>query len=186
MPVIEIHVIAGYDGAEKSRLCEALTDAALTVVPATPEAVTVLVHEVPAAGYMRGRQSRQPAPARRDPIEIVRSYLSAMEARDLDTARACLGAGFTMQFPGAEPMHMLEDLIAWSKPRYRSVSKTYAGFDLAVQSGRMVVYARGTLQGEWLDGTEFEGIRFIDRFEIEGDEIVLQEVWNDMGEVRGT
>ena len=47
-----------------------------------------------------------------------------------------------------------------------------------------LVYCFGTLSGEWLDGTSFEGIRFIDRFEVVGDKISRQDVWNDMGEVK--
>ena len=48
-----------------------------------------------------------------------------------------------------------------------------------------VVYARGALSGEWPDGAAFEGVRFIDRFEITGGKIVRQDVWNDIGEARG-
>jgi len=35
-----------------------------------------------------------------------------------------------------------------------------------------------------LDGRPFEGIRFIDRFEIQDGLIVKQDVWNDMGEYK--
>jgi hypothetical protein len=41
----------------------------------------------------------------------------------------------------------------------------------------------GTLHGVWLDGTPFEGIRFIDRFELADGRIQRQDVWNDMAEV---
>jgi hypothetical protein len=47
-----------------------------------------------------------------------------------------------------------------------------------------VVYIKGTLSGEWPDGTPFEGIRFIDRFEIKGGKLISQEVWNDIAEER--
>ncbi len=43
MPIIEIHVLQGYDAAQKTRLCTALTNAARTVIPATPDAVTVMI-----------------------------------------------------------------------------------------------------------------------------------------------
>ncbi|MDO7593790.1 MAG: hypothetical protein MUQ90_00250, partial [Burkholderiaceae bacterium] len=45
-----------------------------------------------------------------------------------------------------------------------------------------VVYARGTLSGNWLDGEPFSGIRFIDRFEVVDGLLVRQDVWNDIGE----
>ncbi|MGB1034547.1 MAG: 4-oxalocrotonate tautomerase, partial [Primorskyibacter sp.] len=48
------------------------------------------------------------------------------------------------------------------------------------------VYCRGTLSGEWPDGTAFDAIRFIDRFEIVGDKITKQDVWNDIAETRAT
>ena len=46
MPVIELHVMQGYSADEKTRLCAALTNAVRTVVPAPPEAVTVMIHEL--------------------------------------------------------------------------------------------------------------------------------------------
>ena len=184
MPIVELHVLEGYDSAEKQRLGEALTQAVRFVVPAPPEAVTVMIHEMPTDRYYRGGVTRTPAAALPDPAQIVRDYLGAMEARDLDTARAHLAPGFTMQFPGTGPMTTLEELIAWSKPRYAFVTKTYDRFDAMQSDGPAVVYCFGTLSGKWLDGTEFSGIRFIDRFEIEHGRITRQDVWNDMAEVR--
>lgn len=184
MPVVEAHVMQGYDPSAQERLARGLTDAVRLVVPAPDEAITVLIHEVAPSAYMRGGQSRAPAPALPDPIEIVRSYLAAMEARDLSAAQAHLGEGFTMHFPGTVPMHDLAELIGWAQGRYRFVAKTYEGFEALHTGSVAVVYARGALHGEWLDGTPFAGIRFIDRFEIKQGRILLQDVWNDMGEVR--
>jgi hypothetical protein len=42
--------------------------------------------------------------------------------------------------------------------------------------------AFGTLYGEWPDGSAFEGIRFIDRFEVRGGKLTDHKVWNDLGE----
>lgn len=185
MPVIELHVMQGYSDTEKTRLCDALTHAVRIVVPAPAEAVTVLVHELDPSGYMRGGQHRSPAPALPDPIDLVRRYLSSMEARDIDKARALLGPDFTMTFPGAAPMTTLEQLIAWAKPRYRFVTKTYQGFE-ALQSPEeaAIVYCRGTLSGAWPDGSPFDGIRFIDRFEVTAGRITRQDVWNDIAETK--
>ncbi|MFT7594159.1 MAG: hypothetical protein ACI8R4_001477 [Paracoccaceae bacterium] len=120
-----------------------------------------------------------------DLVGIIQAYLAAMEARDLDTARTMLGAGFAMVFPGTDPMTTLAQLIAWSKPRYRFVRKTYDGFDLSQGTGPVdVVYCRGTLAGEWPDGTAFSGIRFIDRFELVAGKITRQDVWNDIAETK--
>ena len=185
MPVVELHLIEGYSEDDRQRVCAALTDAVRMVIPAAPEAVTVMVHEMDAASYMRGRTMRRPAPALPDPAGIVRAYLAAMEARDLDLARTFMGDGFAMVFPGTAPMTTLEELIAWSKPRYTFVKKTYETFDAMQGAGEAaVVYCHGTLYGEWPDGTPFEGIRFIDRFEVTGGKITRQDVWNDIAEVK--
>ena len=185
MPIIELHVLEGYNAEEKQRLGEALTDAVRFVVPAAPDLVTVMIHDMTTENYYRGRSHRSPAPARPDPAQIVKDYLAAMEARELDKARAMLGDGFTMTFPGTAPMGTLGELIEWSKPRYKFVTKTYDGIDAMQSTGdAAIVYCRGSLQGEYHDDRTFAGIRFIDRFEIEDGKITRQDVWNDMAEVR--
>ena len=185
MPIVELHVIEGYSREEKQRLGASLTDAVRFVVPAPAELVTVLIHELPAEDYYRGGLMRKPAPANPDPAALVRRYLAAMEARDLAAAQAMLAPGFTMIFPGAEPMTSLEQLLDWAAPRYKRVTKTYEGFDALPGAGASaIVYCRGTLSGEWPDGSAFDGIRFIDRFEVEGGRLTRQDVWNDIGECR--
>ncbi|MBL4758484.1 MAG: nuclear transport factor 2 family protein [Rhizobiales bacterium] len=116
--------------------------------------------------------------------KIVRDYLAAMEDRDLDTATGFLGDGFCMTFPGGETFTRPEQLMGWAKARYLSVGKTYSGFDEISAPDGAVVYCYGTLHGTWLDGTAFEGIRFIDRFEVKDGKLTDQQVWNDMGETR--
>jgi phenylpyruvate tautomerase PptA (4-oxalocrotonate tautomerase family) len=183
MPVVEIHLLEGYDADAKARLGAALTNAVRSVVPAAPDLVTVMIHDLPTSDYYRGGVTRQGAAALPDPADTVRAYLDAMEARDLDSAQAMLGDGFTMTFPGAPPMTKLQDLIDWARPRYHYVKKTYSGFD-TVHGDTTVVYCHGTLQGEWPDGTMFGGVRFVDRFELTEGKITRQDVWNDLGEIR--
>lgn len=184
MPIIEAHLIEGYDPAAKTRLGAALTGAVRQVIPAAPDAVTVILHEVKPGAYMRGGEHKTPAPALPDPVELVKDFLAAMEARDLDRAESFLAEDFEMHFPAQPPMRRLADLVAWSKPRYRFVRKTYDGFDVAATDTATVVYAFGTLHGEWLDGSAFDGIRFIDRFEVVGGRFTRQDVWNDMAETK--
>jgi limonene-1,2-epoxide hydrolase len=116
-----------------------------------------------------------------DDEEVVRSFLAAMERRDLDAAREHLAPGFAMTFPGGVRMTALEELVAWARPRYRSIGKSYERFDLA-DGG--VLWCFGTLAGEFPDGGRFEGVCFVDRFELSGGRIVRQDVWNDLCEVR--
>jgi hypothetical protein len=47
------------------------------------------------------------------------------------------------------------------------------------------VYCFGTLHGELLDGSPYEGVRFIDRFTVRDGRLADQMVWNDMAEVLG-
>lgn len=184
MPIIEAHLLSGYDDDAKTRLGKALTDAVQLVVPAAPDAITVILHEMATAHYMRGGTHRSGAPALPDPCAVVRDYLAAMEARDLDKAQKMLGDGFVMNFPGAPGLRTLDELIAWSKPRYKFVKKTHDGFDACQGEGHAIVYARGTLFGEWPDGSAFQDIRFIDRFEVTAGRITRQDVWNDIAAVK--
>lgn len=184
MPVIEAHVLEGYDAEAKRRLSSGLTNAVRVVMPAKDEAITVLIHELPAENYARGGQARSPAPALPDPAGVVRAYLAAMEARDLDAAQTFLHPEFEMVFPGTAPMRGLGELIEWAKGRYRFVTKTYDAVEAFHDGDSTVVYVRGALSGEWPDGRPFDGIRYIDRFALTGGLITRQDVWNDIAEVR--
>jgi len=184
MPTVEAHILEGYTADEKRRLKQALTDAIRFVVPAQGDAIVTLIHEYPAENYARGGIERQPAPALPDPSKLVLDYLGAMEAREIDRAEAMLGDGFAMVFPGTGPMANLTELIDWAKGRYRFVTKTYEAVEAFQNGDAAVVYTRGTLAGEWPEGTPFAGIRFIDRFEVKGGKITKQDVWNDIAEVR--
>ena len=42
--------------------------------------------------------------------------------------------------------------------------------------------ARHVLTLEWIDGTPFEGNRYVDRFVVRGGQIVKMDVWNDSAE----
>lgn len=137
----------------------------------------------PSSGPDSGTNA-SPSPA----MALVRAYLDAMEARDLPLARSKLGAGFSMLFPGAVKLDSLEALVEWSKPRYQFVRKTYERYDEGSSPDapeERIVYCFGTLSGRWLDGRDFAGIRFIDRFVVRNGQLVDQKVWNDMGEHRG-
>ena len=184
MPIVEIHLLEGYDADAKRRLGEGLTDAVRFIVPAPPGAITVMVHEMKAEEYFRGGRARTPAPPLPDPADLVRGYLGLMEARKVAEAEAMLGEGFQMIFPGTQPMKSLQELIDLAAPRYRFVKKTYEGFDAMQGAEAAIVYARGTLSGEWPDGKAFRGIRFIDRFEVMGGKITRQDVWNDIAEIK--
>ena len=117
-----------------------------------------------------------------NPSELARAFLEAMERRDLAAARAFLADDFAMLFPGGARFTRLENLVAHGAGRYRWVKKRFERFDEAPLEGGSVVYCFGTLYGEWLDGSAFEGIRFIDRFVVRGGRLADHKVWNDLGE----
>ncbi len=115
-----------------------------------------------------------------DAAQLVRRFLDHMQERDLPSAATLLAPGFMMRFPGSPVMHQLEELVEFSRGRYRNVAKTYERFDESWTDNGAVVVCFGTLQGHWMDGTAFEGIRFLDRFEVTDDLISRQDVWNDL------
>jgi 4-oxalocrotonate tautomerase family enzyme len=186
MPIVETHLLKGYSADTKKRLSTALTNAIRFIVPAPDDAITVMIHEYAAENYARGGQQRSGALALPDPIDIVKTFLSAMEARDIEKAQTFLAPGFAMVFPGTAPMAALTELVEWARGRYRFVTKTYDAAEAfhCTDAKADVVYVRGTLSGEWPDGTPFTNIRFIDRFEVRDGLILRQDVWNDIAEER--
>ncbi len=115
--------------------------------------------------------------------KIVRSYLRLVEARDLDAASEFLADDVSIVFPGGRTFGSLTDQVASSAGRFRSVKKTLEQFDVVSDGAATTVYVYGTLAGQALDGSPFDGVRFIDRFALDDGLIVSQMVWNDLAEV---
>lgn len=115
--------------------------------------------------------------------ERVKNFLRIMEERDLETAKSYLAPEFKMTFPGGITMNSLDELVEWSKGRYRKVTKTFEDFDEFQDGENTVVYSTGMLNGEALDGSPISEVRFIDRFVFRDGKIVDQQVWNDLAEV---
>ena len=185
MPFLNITLITGYEEADRLRLSERLTNATVSVINAPADLVTVVINEVEPTNYMRGGVGRTPGPAQPEASNIVRNYLSAMEQRNLKSAAQYLSNEFSMSFPGDVSFSTLEELVNWSKSRYQSIGKTYHQFDECycldeAGRGETIVYCYGVLHGVWLDGSEFNSIRFIDRFKVKDSKICSQLVWNDM------
>ena len=179
MPVISITLLPGYSKSAEATMVRRLALAARSVIDSPAAGTTVFVQH--ASTYQR--DGKVFAAGRAEKIEaspLVRRYLDLMEQRDLDAAAALLAPGFAMRFPGSPVMHRLEELVAWSRGRYRQVTKTYEHVDESWSDDTTVVCCVGTLQGQWQDGSAFDGIRFIDRFEVADGLIQRQDVWNDL------
>ncbi len=184
MPVITVILIEGYDEDFRRRFSERLTDTARMFTGAPADGVTIVINEVDRGSYMRGRLNRTPGSPPTPPSEIALSYLAAMEERDLDKAQGFLGPDFTMTFPGGARFSALDELVAWSKDRYRSIGKTIEDIHEVPEEEGAAVFCMGTLAGQWPDGASFSGIRFIDRFTVRDGKLTDQQVWNDLAEAR--
>ena len=117
-------------------------------------------------------------------VEVVRAFLAALQARDVEAAQRHLAPNARIIVPGGRVVGSVREIVANSSARYRAIGKDIERFDVVDSADRVVVYCLGTLQGTWPDGTAFHGIRFVDRFELRDGRIVLQEVWNDAAEHR--
>lgn len=117
-----------------------------------------------------------------EPEALVRRFLALMEARALDAASAMLAPDVEMVFPGGARFDRLEALIGWARDRYARIAKRIDRVDTAPATGGSVVIVQGELYGAWPDGAEFDGIRFIDWFELKNGLIHRQHVWNDLAE----
>ena len=115
--------------------------------------------------------------------KIVRTYLRLVEERDLDAASEFLADDVSIVFPGGRTFGSLTDQVASSAGRFRSVKKTLDQLDVVSDGAEATVYVYGTLAGQALDGSSFDGVRFIDRFALNDGQIVSQMVWNDLAEV---
>ena len=64
------------------------------------------------------------------------------------------------------------------------MKKRFASTDLVAGAtdAEAIVYNIGTLYGAWLDGTPFEGNRYVDRYVVAHGKIVQMDVWNDSAE----
>ena len=181
MPVTQITLLRGYEPEVHQRLVDHVSKAVRSVMTAPEAGTTTFIQEVVA--YRRdGRFFDQGNAALGSATEVVKSFLAAMQARDLARAQIHLHANFQMVFPGGQIFHRLEELLAWAATRYQRIEKTFSHFDESWQGDRTVVYCTGTLKGVWPNGKAFDNIRFIDRFEVVAGQLVRQDVWNDLGE----
>jgi len=181
VPVTQITLLRGYAPETHQRLVDHVSKAVRSVIPAPVAGTTTFIQEVVA--YQRdGRFFDQGNAALSSATQVVKSFLVAMQARDLVLAQSHLHASFQMVFPGGQTFHRLEEIMAWATTRYQRVEKTFTHFDESWRDDCTVVYCAGNLNGVWPNGTAFDDIRFIDRFEVVDGKLVRQDVWNDLAE----
>ena len=114
--------------------------------------------------------------------EIVEAYLDGVDDPDPDAAAAYMKPGTIITFTGGREFDHPRGPTGFNARRYRWVKKKMDRFDVCPGNGETVVYSIGTLYGEWIDGTPFEGNRYVDRFVVQDGQIVKMDVWNDSAE----
>jgi hypothetical protein len=114
--------------------------------------------------------------------EIVRAYLMASMIPDPDAAVTFMKPGAVITFTGGVQFDHPRGPAGFNARRYRWVKKKMDRFDVCPGASETVVYSIGTLYGEWMDGTPFEGNRYVDRFVVQDGHIVRMDVWNDSAE----
>ena len=183
MPVTQITLLPGYPPEVQERLVNRVSDAVRSVINSAEAGTTTFINEV--STYRRdGRVFAGGGAAHPVASAVVRSFLDAMQSRDLARAQDHLAPGFIMCFPGGVRFTTLAALVDWGRTRYQRVGKRFERFDECWTPEGTVVFCHGTLEGQWLDGTSFEGIRFIDRFLVQSGLLARQDVWNDLAEYR--
>lgn len=132
--------------------------------------------------------AQTPAALAADPAqqaaELVETYLRLHMIPDPDAARAYCAPELEIRFTGNRLMHDPAEATAFNRARYKWVKKKFGPTHVVAggTAAETVVYQTGTLYGEWLDGTPFEGNRYVDRYVVRHGKIVKMEVWNDSAE----
>jgi len=119
-----------------------------------------------------------------DPGALVDAYLITLMKPDPEGARRYVSPDLRIRFTGGREMRDPAQCTAFNRARYAWVKKRFESTDVAAGATEAyaVVYNRGTLYGEWLDGTPFEGNRYIDRYVVRHGQITEMDVWNDSAE----
>ena len=118
-------------------------------------------------------------------INLVKKYLDAMIRRDVVEASQYIHPEAIIIYPGGKTFNALSTLSESSSKKFKTLDKTFDRFEaLTREDGIHIVFVAGTLNGTWPDDSVFKGIRFIDRYEVDQNNIIKQEVWSDSAEFR--
>ena len=118
------------------------------------------------------------------PAAIVDEYLRVLMIPDPQAAMRFVAPELRIRFTGGRTMRAPAECAAFNATRYRWVKKRVERTETVAGGGaaETVVYSLGTLYGEWLDGSSFEGNRYVDRYVLRDGLIVQMDVWNDSAE----
>lgn len=115
---------------------------------------------------------------------LVEEFLRIIMIPDPEGARAFTAPDMRIRFTGGREMSQPADCSAFNAGRYAWVKKRFERTEVVAGATEeeAVVYNIGTLYGAWLDGTPFEGNRYVDRYVVRHGKIVDMQVWNDSAE----
>jgi hypothetical protein len=118
------------------------------------------------------------------PREIVEEFLRIIMIPDPVGARVFTSPELRIRFTGGREMRDPTECSAFNGSRYAWVKKRFERTDVVegANDEEAIVYNIGTLHGEWLDRTAFEGNRYVDRYVVRHGKIVQMDVWNDSAE----
>lgn len=117
-------------------------------------------------------------------IDAARDFMDAMERGDLAAATVLCAPRFTLLAPGGLRCNTLAEFAEFGRGRYREIRKVEREFDACESAAGIVVYARGVMDGRWLDGSAFAGLRYVDRFLIVDGRVLELQILNELGEHR--
>lgn len=182
MPVIEVHIQDGQPVDVKTRLVNAMTDAFRMVLPAKPDSITVILHEMERENYMRGGGSRRRTVALREPISVVSAYMKSLHERDFLQMDEFVHPDCLFHLPGGEVFSRPADAFTWWNARVSKLHFHLIANEVSPGERGPSVLIRASMSGEWLDGVPFEGVRLANRYEFDGDKICRVDMWNDLAE----
>jgi hypothetical protein len=117
-------------------------------------------------------------------IDAARDFMDAMERGDLAAAATLCAPRFVLLAPGSQRFDALDGFVAFGRGRYLEVRKVEREFDACESAAGIVVYAHGVMNGRWLDGSAFAGLRYVDRFVIVDGRVLELQILNELGELR--
>lgn len=116
---------------------------------------------------------------------LVEDFLAASMKPDPVLARTFVAPDVRITFTGGRRFSEPGENTVFNALRYAWVRKRMERTDVVAGASleEAIVYNTGTLHGAWLDGTPFEGNRYLDRFVVSHGRITRMDVWNDSAEI---
>jgi ketosteroid isomerase-like protein len=109
---------------------------------------------------------------------VAEEFFARMEDEHRDTVGELFADDAVITLPGArfEGPESASEFLAHLAPRYEWAAKE---FDRWIETETEVV-SIGTLYGVDNDGEAFEGVRYVDVYEVEDGRIQRVDIWNDL------